>query len=582
MSEDLLPTSLSQDMLADHQGVQANGASGGEPVVVAETQVPQALMQSLAQMEKNVTRLEAEAIAGTEYPDWWYSRDETNPRAIIAQLQAQDTDPASISWYASLQSRLRTTRSLITGKEPDNTLVGSLQGELGIGVISKGFRSEDSRGIIHDEVLKGLVGHPKIHTEAEARIARENALDVLREAYGLEKATDILSLKGDDYTDAVHTATRTEEVLRSMQSRDQERSDTDTPIAEIQEYRRQWISDALMAATGIEALEARKYAYSASRKDITADVLKLMQRFDEFGVERLRALAGFTRIYAPECYRVEQLERMENIMLNPGEAAADLAKKDVIILFINRAGDRTGSLREHAETFEPEDDTSARTLVFEIEDLGDIYRDISTMNKLGIYPSTIVPEGHSDKGQFMVSNDRDYSPKHVTMASVHGRNFVQNVIDDGALEAGWNAYAMHEMRGFARLVETYMAPSGAVNDPAEDEGRKKIIFVACDAASEIDMKELDDAGEKHNLGKESIVSRLAHDLQELVLDSAVDVYGGAATVAIRLTESGVAYTTPESEKFGAKHLPLHATRVRLENGVVTSQEVDEVPLRHAS
>jgi hypothetical protein len=136
------------------------------------------------------------------------------------------------------------------------------------------------------------------------------------------------------------------------------------------------------------------------------------------------------------------------------------------------------------------------------------------------------------------------------------------------------------MKGFKRLVDDLMAPSRAVDDATADKGRKKIIFQACYAGSEVKSGDLDEtSGEKIQLSMESVASQLGTDLLKQDTASVVDIYGAADGIQMYGTAGGVRYTTQPVD-WGSGRPDFDATKISVENGRLQKSAVAEIPLRN--
>jgi len=335
-----------------------------------------------------------------------------------------------------------------------------------------------------------------------------------------------------------------------------------------------WMAQALVAATGIAEDEAMAYTFAASRIGGEPDIIGVLDRFDHFGTERLQDLAAFTGINAFEDYNLDQLKLMEDLLRRPGETAKYLADHDVTVVMVNRVGDGSSALTNTAEIF---DDGKGRTLFFEINSMSDIYRHMLKLRDLEVKPSTLVLAAHSAPGQFIVSDIREPSEPRRNIATVLGRNLVQSVNDGDELEEGDFGYSMHGMKGFARIIEDFMQPSRAIDDAEEDEGRKKILFQACEAATEVNSRDIDDEGNTIVLGMASVASQLGADLLESGIQSSVDIYGAPTSIQLHKSEQGVRYSSNPTTLEGERQ-PQHAVRIRVEHGQLDKHEVDEVAM----
>jgi hypothetical protein len=532
------------------------------------------LAESLTAMAHRVDRMEAElgAFAGTNtYPEWWYQYD-ISTTTIMNGLKDKHTDPSRLTEYFQLSTRERAARAAIAGPEHEEemTTFTSLYNELGVDVVARGFSAEGIDGPLHTFVAERLKGATESgHTLLE--------LDVLRQAYGKSSITELLGIAGDEYSSGLRPLLHSRNAIKMMRAIDQERSGGDTH-EDTQLKSREWMSKALSIADGIDEAEAADYVFAASRQGDRDDADEvfgtILDRFDVYGTERLRGIATFTGIHSFENYSVDQLNLMEELLNDPEGAAERLAKHDVTVVMVNRVGDHNGVLHDTAEKFE---DGNGRTLFFEINNMTDIYRHMLKLQKLGIKPSTLVLSAHSAPGQFIVSDRRDPSMKRRDIATVAGRNLVRHANDGKLLDAGDFGYSMHGMKGMARLVDELMQPSRAIDDAEEDMGRKKVLFQACDAASEVESKDIDDEGVKFSMGMDSVVSRLGNDLLENNIRSDVDIYGAPSGIQLHKSERGVSYTSsPDTLDEERKH--QHAIRIRLADGELTRQDADEMAM----
>lgn len=524
------------------------------------------LAAQLGALTQRLNRLEIEIAHGAStYPEWWYQ--EPSPSLLIREgLQQPEAEPQYISNYFQLRQKEQRLRGQLAGDVSEPDVLISVCQELGLRVMARGFQGESADGPIHTAVIANMA---KKSTDVNGALEVELAL--LDEAYGVERLTDLLRIKGEGYDDTVRPLLRTEKAITAMRRADQAPGES---LVDTKVKTREWMTYALSVAVGIEPAEAANYVFAASQHTDTKDFVSILDRYNYFGAERLRAISTFTGIEAFECYSVSQLELMEEVILNPEEAAKRLAKHDVNVVMINRAGDR-GTLRDTAETF---DDGKRRTLLFEIKSMGDIYHSMLKLNGLGINPSTIVLAAHSAPGQFIVSDNRDMLRPRDNFAVTAGRALVELANSNGDLGVNGTAYSMHDMKGFARLVEELMQPSRAIDDAAQDLGRKKFIFEACDAGSEVDSKDINDQGQKVIRGRDSVISRLGADLAASGVISSVDIYGAPSGIQVHKTEHGIRYTGKPAT-YDDERQAQHAIRIRLENGNITTQPVNEIAIQ---
>lgn len=527
---------------------------------------------NLAYLEDRLQRLAAEApgLSGTnQYPEWYYE-DTERLREIVPQLQQEAADPGNISRYYVLFAKEAELRGAITGHEQSHP-VQALAYQLGVDVLGKALGAEPMDGPIHTGMLENL--HETLQSSNDCLIPE---LNTLKTAYGLETATELLGISGDEYSDQIREFMRGPQAFRWIRHLD-EGYDGDRSWEENREATRDWINRAVGVASGMSVSEASEYAFTVSRRSDDESIISVIRAFDHFGVDRIRALTQATGIRGLEGYSIEQLERMEAFANDPEQAAERMQDHDVIVAMINRVGDYSGVLQDVAADF---DDDNKRALFFEIDDMGDIYRRMSVLHKAGIKPSTVVLAAHSAPGQFMVSDVREKDPAlhRRDIATIAGRKLVAMAHAGGEVDPGDFGYSMHGMKGLARLVDTYMQPSRAIDDADADAGRKKIIFQACSAAVEDEMNDKDDNGEKVQLGMESVISQLGKDLIESGVKTNIDIYGAPGTIQLHRSERGVHYSG-HPEGMGEDRPHMNAERIRIENGVLSKEEVHDIALR---
>jgi hypothetical protein len=542
--------------------------------ITPENIFPPTLEGNIAFWEERVTRLEAEAptLAGSNaYPEWFF-QDGERLREVVPQLNADGADLSNASKLYDLTVREAELRSVITGRPPLNRPIQNVAYRLGDQLMGKVLKAEPIDGTIHTAMLDN------ISQSIENRTALKNELNALKEAYSVPTVTDLLGIGGDEFSNKLRDLLLQDDAIRWIRHIDQEQ-DADFKWSETQEAARIWMSKAVQAASAMPADEALDYVFTASRHGADADIISIIKKFDHFGVDRIRQLSKATGIHGLEAYTIAQLGRMEKFMQDPSGVAEQLASHDVIAVLVNRVGDHNGVMHDVADNF---DDDKKRVLFFEINRLDDIYRRMATLHKAGIKPSTIVLAAHSGPGQFMVSDVREKSAKRRDIASVAGRRLIAMVnssTGDDNVDDGDFSYSMHGMKGMARLVETYMQPSRAIDDSDDDIGREKIIFQACHGASEVEAAGIDDNGEKIHIGMESIISQIGSDLVSSGVKAKIDIYGAAGGIQLMKNKRGVHYTGQPPADFmdGRPHLP--AQRIRIQDGALAKEEVYDIPLR---
>jgi hypothetical protein len=545
----------------------------------AETNLTPSIDGTLAFWQQRLNRLEAEvgATAGSgQYPVWWTEEDTTPLREIVPQLKEEGADLSNVSRYYDLFSKEAKLRSVVMGQEPSSQPLQQLTYNLSEELVARAFKAEATDGSLHTAMLEDL----GTQTDIKSGVLTPE-LNLLKQAYGYRTLTELLGIGGDEYSDKLRDILRQPNPIRWMRHNEEERS-VDFKWADTQHAMRTWMGKAVEATTGIPTDEALDYVFSASRRGDSEqkDILSIIEKFDHFGVERVRKLTAFSGIHGLEAYSTEQLERMETLASSPDRAAERLVQHDVTAVLVNRFGDHNGVMHDVAVDF---DDDIGRTLFFEVTTMDDIYRRIVTLRKSGVKPSTLVLAAHSAPGQFMVSDDRERGSKRRDIATVASRKLVQMVVDTNGLDVGERSFSIHGIKGMAKLVEDYMQPSRAIDDDEADMGRKKIIFEACHAATEAKVGDIDDSGEKTQIGLESVISQLGADLISSGFKTSVDIYGAPGGIQMHRSERGVHYSgQPASFDDALSGRPhMHAERVRVEGGNLTKQEVYDIVLRKA-
>ncbi|HSW99381.1 MAG TPA: hypothetical protein VLF71_06145 [Candidatus Saccharimonadales bacterium] len=531
------------------------------------------LAENLARMAEQTTRLEAEAqqLAGTcTYPEWWHR--EVVPELVVAkQLQEPDADPAQVSEFFHWYSRKMQAYDTVNGRDTSIDRLALFCERVGVSVAAKGFAIEDTDGPLHQAMLGRLKRANEIRS-----ISFGSELNLLRQGYDLDSTAELFGLGGDAYSDALRPLLSNKKVLQQMLSLDLGLGDK-KPWQEVQALSQRWMARALMSATGgaLDEGEAMHFAFAASRTNQSERFTSLLERFEYFGVERLQALVGFNNLYAVDNYSIAQLERSEELLLRPEEAAERLANHDVTVAYVNHDGANEDVLSSVAQNYE-----GPATYYFGISSLQDVFDHDAELEARGVEASTTVLAAHSAPGSFNTTNLLHPEGQRRDLLTIAGRALVQ-AFNKGELgdREGDTGYALRGMQALTRLVNR-MRPSRAIDDAPENLGRKKIIFQACDAATEERAVELDGAGKKFVTGVDSVINRLGNDLLLSGIMSGVDIYGAAASIQMHPTETGTYYTA--RHPVTSIREPHPATRIRLENGHTQRSTVDEIPLRRAA
>ncbi|MFO0970799.1 MAG: hypothetical protein U0520_00395 [Candidatus Saccharimonadales bacterium] len=434
---------------------------------------------------------------------------------------------------------------------------------------------EDAGGILHQALLDAVV---RRNAEGDAL---NNYLVVLKDMYGFESSVQLFSLKGGEFDERICEELKKPNAVKWMSYLDIPYSREDDWIDSQKKYRR-WMMRGLQSYLGINDTEAYNYVFSAGTRWEEVDLLDIIEKFDHFGIDRIRQISKATGIYGLEAYSIAQLERMADFAEDPRKVSEKLENSDVVAVMINRVGDHNGVM--HKTAYEVDD--TDRVLFFEINNLGDIYRRMINISSVGIRPSTLILAAHSNKGRFVVSDDREPGVRKWGVATIATRRAVELVnssSDRGLNPLGQRGYSMHGMKGMARLVNDFMRPSRSINDDPSDVGRRKVIFQACYAGTETGIKDVDgDGGDFVSSGEASVIGRLAEDLKAMGFDDRIDVYGAPEGIQMHKTKTGLGLQyTIAPEGMGLDRRPTHAIRVRLEHGKVYKTAINEIPMRKA-
>ncbi|MDB5182267.1 MAG: hypothetical protein JWO47_51 [Candidatus Saccharibacteria bacterium] len=556
------PAEVAQSMIEEEVIITKTGLKAGEKIPTLE--------ESFSSWHSRLDRLEAEINQhmGTNERPQWYDDEPRVFNSVLSRQIAEKDDYDSVAEYFTLLSQERRLEAAIRGKDLDTTVFNSIINVLGEETVCKAFARESTDGILHGALLENVAHANTIKDSIDGE------LRTLKNAYGLESATQLLGMRGDTFSDFMRPLLQSSNGLRWIKNVD----NIDVPgrpFKEDQKANRRWIAEVISNISGMDVTEAENYAFSASRGFSQEDIDKVVAAVNHFGADRIRTITEATGILGLEDYSIEQLERMERFAVNPTEVARELQEHDVTVTLINRVGDYGTVMRHMAEDVE---DGTGRDLFFEITELGDIYRYMTRLAKHGIKPSTLVLGAHTSPGEFAVSDLRDTSsPKH-RIAAVSDREFLAKMNEDQDIKASGNkGYSMHGMKGMARLVDKFMAPSKGIDDASADTGRKKIVFQACKIATPTKASGLDIGGEKVQIGMESVISQLAKDLINLGIESDIDIYGAQENMQMERTEMGVKFTGTDTDSSG-RH-DIKALQISVHNGQLTQTEVDEILLR---
>lgn len=535
------------------------------------------IQSALSGMADETARLQAEVdennLAGTnKYPEWWSSSNLVSTDEALTYLKGGDSRPEEISdYYVQMKTRSQI-RQTITGWESISQISSMGYDEkIGRALVAKGLRSQSPTGESMRQDMLQLIAKEKACLNSE--------LDCLVTYYNLNSRTELLGIpiNASGFDGEIAKALRSENVVTWIKHTEK-LYDGDLSWAENKKKAADWLSDAISKVGGISIDEAKRYTFSASKHTGEADkmFLDVAEKFDHFGLERLKAISKATNIYGLEGYSIKQLEFMEKYVTDPESVSSQLKNHDVNLVLINRSGDHNGVLQSTASDIE-DGETSQRNLFFEIDRLSDIYKVFVKLKKAGIKPSTLLIASHAGPGQFMVSDDRDPDMKRRDIAVIASSAVISLANERGLMDKGDTGFPIEDTKGFKRLIDEFMQPSRGIDDNKKDIGRKKVIFQSCHMGSQVDEAGIV-AGEKKSVGKESVVSKLAKTLVSNGLATLVDIYGAPGGIQMHATEKGMGYSGSLTNWVEGRP-PIKAVRVRATPTGIVQGRVKEVKLR---
>lgn len=527
--------------------------------------------EDLSHLKTRIDGLEIEMLSmdGMDrLPDWWFD-------STLADLEPKLEEPAHIAQFIELQTRLATLHERLDAvrdpeyARPTTEVKRFAQATYGLSPeqIAKVVINESEDGEVRRTLLLALATAPD-----------QKVLEIIQQTFGLEKLTQIFSIRGKPYADAVHEHVRNPEVLSALETV-LHPMNSEGSFPESAMVRQSLVEQVLKDSYGLSETEVRDYGFSTIHGHDSEQVVDLLLRLDHFGIDRLRPITKTTGIIGIESYSIAQLERMERLVTEPEAVAEELRDHDVSVILVNRYNSDNSLMRKWAETFD--DSTGAeRTLFFEIANPTDIYRTFAELQKAGIKPATVAIAAHGSAGGFVLKDDRNPKAKKVRWLVTDGKKATA-AENASFAESGRDQIntGMHEMQGLARLVEDYMQPSRSIDDDPGDSGHKKIILVTCQMAAEAPQFDLDEAGNTVQIGTESVVSQIGKELAAAGVQSSVDIYGAVESIQVLRTDRGVRYATSPTT-LGGERGASAATRFRLEAGSFQQDTVAEIALRH--
>lgn len=337
---------------------------------------------------------------------------------------------------------------------------------------------------------------------------------------------------------------------------------------------REWMRNGLMMATEVvDAEQADAYVFALSRSGMGGYSLNsLVERINSYGAQKLEAIREFAGVTSIASYSDAQLERMYKLANGETEEIERLKAHDVIVTLINRDGDHNGVSADVAERLE---DDGERTLFFEVSKPQQIHGFLKKLFDLGILPTTLVFASHGSSGQFFISERPGlYSEEtinHVTV--IADQDFADLVTaDDDTLKG----YDVTRANGLIRAIQRFMQPSRSIDDPDQDNGRKKVISLSCEFDGDAYRGTLGPNGEKVRGEQTSLLRRFGDVLAGKLPDDHIDLYGAViSTNQQTKTDRGLHYNQMREGRWA----PYPASVLHIDDGSQQWHRLNEIQLR---
>ena len=522
---------------------------------------PLTFEQALDKFEHDIDRLAEAVVPGTtvDFPDWWFVESDITRPVFKAELSKDELPNAElVARYCFLESRRTKVRLRLLNRASDYR-----PGFLDITEEAYGYAlgAEGPYGqILRDELIE-LLPNP-----TSALIS--DLLAGLKHSFGTEDYTSLLGVDDRRYGYALKRLLNQERCLRQMALSDHIRD------GEQAEWHKKVLSEAI---PWLRTDEVDQYAFPI-RHDIIADntnIATVLEYFDRLGQEKVRLLTERAGIIRFASYSPEQLERMIELFDNPKETARKLRTHDVIVTFVNAVGDHNGALARLPAIVEGNED-SGRQLYFEICKLSDFYRYMGQLSNMGIQPSSIVIGAHGSRsGAVCISDDRPGTIRKTEYVRVATKRLIEtcNGSMDAMMDQETENFPIHDITTFERVLDR-MRPTRAIDEPDATEGRKKIIFISCHGASDVDVLDIDEiTGAILSTGEQvSPAGALAKSIAQSGRGD-IDIYGAGAASTVWPVADGI-----ELCSLSIDHLPVTVYSTQ-SDGSVAKTEAAHVVLR---
>lgn len=538
-----------------------------DPRLVAEVRISAGLDQFEAAIADQPNRLMPNAVPDRPMlvPDVYI-----DPQTLASMQEGCSVE--AFSRYVGLRLRAEeSTRELRGTPDFGSGLLGSLEREFPQTMLRDMFQAEGEDGIMHRLAAADL-SHAK-----KRSYGFDSGVKFLMHVYDVGRPTDLLSASQDTYRSGVRKALLTPETIGELYIREHNFKMPEGDEDNAQRLR-SWMRDVTVRATGMSAELADRYVHPASRiRSDGKELADIITKMDALGPDKLAAIAEFSKIYALHDYSVRQLERMNLLAEGDPAEIARLQELDTIVMFSNRQGDHNNVLSFLPEAIDDEDE---RTVLSEFESFEDVAEFMAKLRMRGIKPYAAVFGAHTKPGEFQAYAKPELSEqaaKGLGQAAV-----IHSVRETIRANAGdENKSKNKEMRslnGMTRMLDhmtrDFMQPSRDKGDP--DEGKIKIAFISCDAATKTAAYDVDPESNQQAVSHEtSVVEAIAEGLARSGANTGVQVYGADFELQGFRTPEGLGYT--ESAKGGRRRRQI--LRYEVNGSVVNETKVDGVVLR---
>ncbi len=225
-------------------------------------------------------------------------------------------------------------------------------------------------------------------------------------------------------------------------------------------------------------------------------------------IKKLYATVGMENIWNYSDYDVDTLLLL--IDKDPSEIKR-LRDGDVTVLMTDIRGDYNGAMT-HQEAIDGYAKPSGRTLRFELTKASDVYRHMIFLNRLNIYPSTLVFAAHGAPG--------------VTGIGA-GSERIEFVVSDGKFGAQKNKQIQIDKTSIGRLKNEYMQPNRGIDSSDDVKNQKVIVLYTCSGDAQVEMGQ----------GKYSSV---AEEVSSAIGQGSI-VYAGEKSLFVTAGDDGVKF-----------------------------------------